>query len=412
MEETFRTRAARAWNAFFSQKEAFAQSVYENGPRSSNRPDRSRFTGGNEQSIISGVYTRIAIDVANLDVQHVRLDENKRYLEEIKSGLNECLTVAPNIDQTSGAFFQDVVMSLFDEGAIAIVPVDTTYNPTVSDAYDVNSMRVGKILEWFPTAVRLRVYNESSGKYEEITLPKSTVAIVENPFYALMNEQNSILKRLIRKLNLLDAIDEQSGSGKLDIIIQMPFLIKNETREKQAEARRIAIEQQLRGSKYGIAYTDGTEKITQLNRPSENNLLAQITFLTSMLYSQLGITQGVLDGTADEATMINYNKRTIEPIAGAIVDSMKRTFISKTARTQGQSIVIFNDPFRLVPMSILADLADKFTRNEITTGNEIRSIIGLKPSSDPSADELRNKNLNQPEPQEGGIEVDEQTEEL
>lgn len=405
MDETIVARISRAWNAFFNKTESFLNNW---GARYSTRPDRSRLSFGNERSIIAAVYNRLALDVSEMNVQHVRVDENGRYLSDVKSGLNDCLTVSANIDQTGTAFLHDVAMSLFDEGSIAIVPVDTTRDPTDSDAYDVNSLRVGKITEWYPQAVRVKVYNERTGKHEEITLPKWSVAIVENPLYAIMNEPNSTLKRLIRKLNLLDAVDEQSSSGKLDLIIQLPYLIKNAARKDQAEARRKDIEDQLRGSEYGIAYTDGTEKIVQLNRPAENNLMGQIEYLTSMLYSQLGLTMAIMDGTADEKTMINYYKRTIEPITDAIVDSMNRTFISKTARTQGQRLMVFVDPFKLVPMSVLAELADKFTRNEILTGNEFRAIIGFKPKKDPAADQLRNKNITPASTPEGGMILDEE----
>jgi hypothetical protein len=355
----------------------------------------------------------MAIDIASLKVQHVKVDENERYLDTIKSGLNDCLTVSANIDQTGSAFLQDAAMSLFNEGAIALVPVDTTSDPTNSGEWDIKTLRVGSIKAWYPTQVRVDLYNDRTGHHEEITLPKTTVAIVENPLYNIMNSPNSTLKRLLRKLTLLDVVDEQSSSGKLDLIIQLPFLIKGEARKKQAEERRQSIEDQLRGTEYGIAYTDATEKIIQLNRPTTNNLMEQIEYLTSMLYSQLGLTTSIMDGTADEATMINYQKRTIEPVMSAIVDSMERTFISKTARTRGQRLMTFNDPFKLVPMSVIAEIADKFTRNEILSSNEVRSAIGYKPSKDPSAEELRNKNINAPvektptETPEGGINLDE-----
>lgn len=412
LDETIKTKVSRVWNAFFKEKdETFSRSEFEEGTRYSTRPDRSRFSLGTERSIIASVYNRIALDISALKIQHVKFDENQRFVSALPTGLHECLTVSSNIDQTASAFIQDAAMSLFDEGAIAIVPVDTTRNPTISDAYDVNSMRVAKVLEWMPRAVRVKLYNDRTGMYEEIILPKAAVAIVENPLYAIMNEPNSTLKRLIRKLNLLDVVDEQSGAGKLDLIIQLPYIIKSEARKEQAEARRKAIEDQLRGSEYGIAYTDGTEKIVQLNRPTENNLMGQIEYLTSMLYSQLGLTTSIMDGSADEKTMLNYYKRTIEPVAGAIVDSMTRTFISKTARTQGQSLMLFNDAFKLVPMAELADMADKFTRNEILSSNEVRAIIGFKPAADPGADELRNKNINQSKEStsgpEGGMNVDE-----
>ena len=389
-------RAKHAWNAFFDQKDPATNPLIEGGSDSGyggRRPDRARMYLGGEQSIAASVYTRMAIDVSVVTVQHVKVDENSRYIETIKSGLNDCLTMTANIDQTGAAFLRDAAMSMFSEGVIAIVPVETTRDPTNSESWDINTLRVGTIKTWYPRAVRVDLYNERTGKHEEITLPKSMVAIVENPFYNIMNEPNSTLKRLIRKLNLLDVVDEQSSSGKLDLIIQLPYLIRSQARKEQAEKRRKDIEDQLRGSEYGIAYTDGTEKIIQLNRPTENNLMAQIEFLTSMLYSQLGITTGVMDGTADEATMINYYKRTIEPVVAAITDSMTRTFISKTARTQGQRVVMFNDPFKLVPVSALAELADKLTRNEILSSNEFRAVMGFKPSKEPNADALVNKNL-------------------
>ena len=353
-----------------------------------------RLTRGNERSIVVSVYNRIALDVASIDIMHVKLDDNGRFVEEMDTSLNECLTLSANMDQTAKAFIQDAVMSMMDEGCIAIVPVDTTINPNISGSYDINSLRVGQILEWRPQHVKVRIYNDKTGQKEDLLLPKSMVAIIENPLYAVINEPNSTMQRLIRKLNLLDVIDEQSGSGKLDLIIQLPYVIKSEARKQQAENRRKEIEMQLTGSKYGIAYTDGTEKITQLNRPVENNLMKQIEYLTSMLYGQLGITQTILDGTADDKTMLNYYNRTIEPIVSAIVDEMKRKFLTKTARTRKQDIVYFRDPFKLVPVNDLAEIADKLTRNERATSNEIRQIMGWKPSDDPDADELRNKNLN------------------
>lgn len=388
------SRLKHAWNAFLNRDPTNPFVTSGLGYGSSVRPDRARFTRSNERSIISALYTRIAIDISAISFQHVRLDQNGRYLETISSGLNECLTLSANIDQSGRGLIQDLVMSMFDEGCVAVVPVDTTLDPVISGGYDIQSMRVGKILEWFPNNVRVQLYNDKTGQKEEITPLKKTVAIIENPLYAVMNEPNSTLKRLIRKLNILDAIDEQSGSGKLDLIIQLPYVIKTQARRDQAEARRQDIENQLAGTKYGIAYTDGTEKITQLNRPAENNLLAQITYLTSMLYSQLGMTEAVFNGTANEEEMLNYYNRTIEPVSSAITDAMKRTFLTKTARSQAQSIVFFKDPFKLVPVKDLADIADKFTRNEILSSNEVRGIIGYKPSSDPKADELRNKNLN------------------
>ena len=394
MELTFGSRLKHAFNAFMNRDPTYGKESM--GPGYSMRPDRSRLTRGNERSIVTSIYNRIAIDVAAININHCRVDENQRLVENIDSTLNTCLNLEANIDQTGRAFMQDVVMSLLDEGCVAIVPVETSIDPAVSSSYDIWSMRTGKILEWHPEHVRVRVYNEKSGCREDITVPKKTVAIVENPLYAVMNEPNSTMQRLIRKLNLLDAVDEQSGSGKLDMIIQLPYVIKTEARRKQADKRIKDIEDQLKGP-YGIAYTDGTEKIVQLNRPIENNLMKQIEYLTNMLYSQLGITQTVLDGTADEQTMLNYYSRTIEPIISAIVDEMKRKFLTKTARTQMQTIKFFRDPFRLVPVGNIAEIADKFTRNEILTSNEIRQIIGMKPSDDPKADQLINSNLNQPE---------------
>jgi len=388
------SRLAHAWNAFMNKDPT--PYLYSNNA-SYVRPDRVRLTRGNERSIITSVFNRIALDVSAMTIQHVKLDEEGRFDSVYDSDLNQCLTISSNIDQTSRAFFQDVVMSLFDEGCVAIVPVDTTIDPKVSTAFDVKTMRVGKITEWRPKQVRVRVYNENTGKHEEVYVNKATTPIIENPFYSVTNQPNSTLQRLIRKLNLLDVIDEQSGSGKLDLIIQLPYVIKSEARRAQVESRRKDIVNQLTGSKYGIAYTDGTEKITQLNRPVENNLMAQIEYLTSMLYSQLGITKEIMDGTADEKAMLNYYDRTIEPILSAIVDEMKRKFLTKTARTQGQSIKFFRDPFKLVPATDLAEIVDKFTRNEIMTSNEFRRVLGMKPSDDPDADELRNKNLNKTE---------------
>ena len=394
MSEPFFTRLKHAWNAFINNKD----STINYGVLGSSyyyRPDRQRFTGGNERTIVTSVYNRIALDVSAVDIKHVRIDENDRYKETINSGINSCFNTEANIDQTGRAFIQDIVMSMLDEGCVAIVPIDTTTSPVNSNTYDILSMRTGKILQWYPNHVQVRVYNEKTGNKEDIILPKSSVGIIENPLYAVINEPNSTMQRLIRKLSLLDAVDEQSGSGKLDLIIQLPYTIKTEARRKQAEMRRKEIEMQLTGSKYGIAYTDGTEHITQLNRPIENNLMKQIEYLTSMLYSQLGITQSILDGTADEKTMLNYYSRTIEPIISAIVDEMKRKFLTKTARSQGQSFLFFRDPFKLVPINDIANVADTFTRNEILSSNEIRQLIGIKPSSDPKADMLRNSNLNQ-----------------
>lgn len=393
MEMSFGSRLKHAWNAFTGN---IQMNYRDLGMSYSYRADRPRMSRGNERSIVTSVYNRIALDVAALNVQHVRLDENGRFLSVIDDGLNNCLTLEANVDQTARSFIQDVVISMFDEGSVAIVPVDTTTDPNVSGSYDIQSLRVGQILDWYPQYIRARVYNEQTGRKEDIVVPKSAVAIIENPLYAVINEPNSTMQRLIRKLNLLDVIDEQSGSGKLDLIIQLPYVIKTEAKRQQAENRRKDIESQLSGSKYGIAYTDGTEHITQLNRSVNNNLMSQIEYLTSMLYSQLGITQSILDGTADEKTMLNYNNRTIEPIISAIVDEMKRKFLTKTARSQGQSISFFRDPFKLVPVNEIAEIADKFTRNEIMTSNEIRQVVGMKPSDDPRADELRNKNLSEP----------------
>lgn len=393
MEQSIGSRLKHAWNAFLNRDPTL--NYRDSGISYSYRPDRPRFTRGNEKSIVTSVYNRIALDVSSIDIRHVRLDENDRYLSIVNSGLNNCLSLEANIDQTGRAFVQDIVMSMFDEGSVAIIPVDTSRNPNETESYDILTMRTGQILEWFPRHVRVRVYNDRTGQREDIMVAKETVAIVENPLYAVINEPNSTMQRLIRKLNLLDAVDEQASSGKLDLIIQLPYVIKTETRRQQAEKRRKDIEEQLSGSKYGIAYTDGTERITQLNRSVENNLMKQIEYLTSMLYSQLGITTTILDGTADEKTMLNYNNRSIEPIISAIVDEMKRKFLTKTARSQKQSITFFRDPFKLVPVNDLAEIADKFTRNEIMTSNEIRQIIGMKPADDPKADELRNSNINQ-----------------
>lgn len=390
------TRLQKAWNAFRNNRDPTYQ-YQDIGAGYYYRPDRPRLSRGNERSIVTSIYNRIAMDCAAVDIKHVRLDENGRFLSEVDSDLNDCLSLEANVDQTGRALIQDIVMSMLDEGCVAIVPTDTDVDPKTTDSYRILTMRTGKILEWYPTDVKVRVYNERKGQKEDIILPKSTVGIVENPLYAVVNEPNSTMQRLIRKLCLLDAVDEQTGSGKLDLIIQLPYIIKTDARRQQAENRRKDIEMQLSGSKYGIAYTDGTERITQLNRPVENNLLKQVEYLTNMAYSQLGITQTILDGTADEKTMLNYNNRTIEPILSAIIDEMKRKFLTKTARTQGQSIEFFRDPFRLVPVNDIAEIADKFTRNEILTSNEIRQIIGMKPSDDPKADQLVNSNISQPE---------------
>lgn len=391
MEKSFGSRLKHAWNVFRSRDPT--SEFGDTGASYYNRPDRPRFTRGNERSITTSVLNRIALDASAIDIFHVRLDKNGRFLEEINSGLNNCLTLSANTDQTGRAFKQDAVMSMLDEGCVAIVPTDTTMNPKVTDSYDIETMRVGKIIQWRPQHVQVRIYNEQTGKKEELWLPKKTVAIVENPLYAVMNEPNSTMQRLIHKLGLLDITDEQTASGKLDLIIQLPYVIKTDARRQQAENRRKDIEMQLAGSKYGIAYTDGTEKITQLNRSLENNLMKQVEYLTNQLYSQLGITQTILDGTADEKTMLNYYNRTIEPIVSAIADEMKRKFLTKTARTQNQSIEFFRNPFKLVPVNDIAEIADKFTRNEIMTSNEIRQIVGMKPSDDPKADELRNSNI-------------------
>ena len=394
MPDSISTRLAHAWNAFTNRDSSEYQNSRDLGYSSSRRQDRVRLHITSERSIIISVYNRIALDVSAVSIQHVRLDQNGRFSEGITSGLNTCLTTEANIDQTSRAFIQDIVMSMFDEGVVAVVPIDTTINPKVSGSYDIQTMRTGRVVGWYPKHVRVRLYNENTGVQEELTLPKSMVAIIENPLYSVMNEPNSTLKRLLKKLAILDAIDEQSGAGKLDLIIQLPYVIKTEARRAQAETRRKDIEMQLAGSKYGIAYTDGTERVTQLNRPAENNLMTQIQYLTSMLYSQLGLTEDVFTGKADEATMLNYNNRTVGPIVSAIVDEFKRKFLTKTARAQNQSIMFFRDVFSLVPVNEIADVADKFTRNEVLSSNDMRAIIGYKPSSDPRADELRNKNLN------------------
>ena len=400
-------RLQHAWNAFLNRSPTPSYGEYSY----SYRPDRIRFSRGNERSIVTSVYNRIALDAATIDIKHIRLDENGRYVSTIESGLNNCLSIEANIDQTGRSFIQDVVMSMLDEGSVAIVPVDTNINPQITNSYDILTMRTAKILEWYPTQVKVQLYNDRTGKKEELTLPKSMIAIIENPLYAVINEPNSTMQRLIRKLSLLDSVDEQSSAGKLDLIIQLPYIIKSEARRAQAEQRRKDIETQLAGSKYGIAYTDGTERITQLNRPIENNLMKQVEYLTSMLYSQLGITTGIMDGTADDKTMLNYYNRTIEPIMAAITEELKRKFLTKTARSQFQSIGFFRDPFKLVPVNDLAELADKLTRNEIMTSNEIRQIVGLKPSDDPKADELRNSNLSEPS-SEQPIQEEIQNEEL
>lgn len=392
MEKTLGSRLRSAWNAFRNRDPT---TTYDSaGSGYSVRPDRVRMTRGNERSIVTAIYNRIALDVANVDIKHCRLDEKDRYKETIKSPLNSCLTLEANIDQTGRAFMQDIVLSMLDEGCVAVVPIDTDRDPE-KGSYDILSLRTGKIIEWYPASIKVRVYNDRTGRREDIIVPKSTTAIIENPLYSIINEPSSTMQRLIRKLNLLDVIDEQSGSGKLDLIIQLPYVIKTEARRQQAENRRKDIEMQLSGSKYGIAYTDGTERITQLNRPVENNLMKQIEYLTSMLYSQLSFHQSILDGTADDKTMLNYNNRLIIPILSVIVDEMTRKFLTKTARTQGQIIKYFSDPFKLVPIKEMAEIADKFTRNEILTSNEIRGKIGFVPSDDPKADKLINSNISQ-----------------
>lgn len=392
---SIRSRIAHAWNAFLNQN-LENQLGYGTGVTYSTRPDRVRMAFSNERSIVASIYTRLSVDISGVDIRHVRIDDSKRYLSDIDSGLNNCLTLEANLDQAARQFRQDIALTLFDSGVAAIVPVDTTLDPTVTGGYDILTLRVGEIVAWQPRHVRVRLYNEQTGRKEEITVAKETVAIVENPLYSVMNEPNSTLQRLIRKLNLLDAIDEQSGSGKLDLIIQLPYVIKSDAKREQAEQRRKDIEFQLSGSKYGIAYTDGTEKVTQLNRPAENNLMNQIEYLTDQLYSQLGLTREVMDGVADEQAMLNYHNRTIEPILDAIVEAMRRSFLTKTARTQGQSILYFRDIFKLVPLSEIAAVADVLTRNEVATSNEIRQVIGWTPAKDPNADKLRNSNMPQP----------------
>lgn len=389
----FTDRLKHAWNAFSLEKEQRFEPVANYGTNFSYRPYANRMHIANDRSIVSSIYNRIGIDVAAINIRHVRVGDNNNYMEGIDSGLNQCLTVEANIDQGARAFRQDIAMTLFDRGVVAIVPVETDLSPVKNGGYDIKSLRVGEIVQWYPQHVRVLLYNDRTGLKEEITLPKTTVAIVENPLYNVMNEPNSTLQRLIRKLSLLDSIDEQAGSGKLDLIIQLPYVIKSEARRQQAESRRKDIEMQLKGSQYGIAYTDGTERITQLNRPAENNMLKQIEYLTGMLYSQLGLTEEVFNGTADEATMLNYFNRTIEPIVAAITESMKRTFLTKTARSQKQSIQYFRDAFKMVPVGDLAEIADKFTRNEILSSNEVRSVLGLRQANDARADELRNKNI-------------------
>ena len=394
MELTLGSRLRHAWDVFRNREPTY--NYWDTGPGYSQRPDRPRLSRGNERSIVTSIYNRIALDVAAINISHCRVDGNGRFIETIESELNNCLNLEANIDQTGRAFIQDAVMSMFDEGCVALTPVDTDIDPADSTSYKILTMRTGKILEWKPQHVKIRVYNDKEGRQEDVVVPKKMVAIVENPLYAVVNEPNSTMQRLVRKLNLLDAIDEQSGKGKLDMIIQLPYVVKSESRRKEAEKRMQSIEDQLKGP-YGIAYVDGTEKVIQLNRPVENNLMKQIEYLMNTLFSQLGITQEILNGTADEKTMLNYYSRTIEPIVAAMVDEMKRKFLTKTARTEMQTIKFFRDPFKLVPVNDIAEIADKFTRNEVLTSNEVRQIIGMKPSDDPKADELRNSNLNHPD---------------
>lgn len=397
----FGSALKHAWNVFTNQ-DIRAKSRPYSEPQYGQRPDRVRLRIPNERSLISSIYTRLSIDVASVDMRHVRLDDHRRYVDDIDSGLNSCLTLEANIDQAATSFRQDVAMTLFDKGVAAIVPVDTSISPEKTGGYDILTMRVGQVVMWYPYHVRVSVYNEKTSMREEITLHKSSVAIIENPLYTVMNEPNSTLQRLLHKLILLDSIDEQSASGKLDIIIQLPYVIKSEARRQQAEQRRKDIEFQLKGSQYGIAYTDGTEKITQLNRPAENNLMSQVEYLTAMLYGQLGLTEEVMNGTADEKAMLNYWNRTIEPVLTAMTEAMRRTFLTKTARTQKQDILFFRDPFRLIPIENIAEIADKFTRNEIMTSNEIRQVVGLAPHSDPSADKLQNSNMPKANPNSNG----------
>lgn len=395
MAETIGSRLRKAWNVFTQRNQNGDYRDY--GVGYGYRPDRLRMTRGNERTIVTSIYNRIALDVSSISIRHVQLDDDGRFESERNTKLNECLSLSANIDQTGRAFIQDVVLSMFDEGCVAIIPVDTERDYFDGPVRDILSMRTGQVIEWYPRHAKVRVYNDRTGQKEDVIFPKDKIAIIENPYYAVMNQSNSMVQRLIRKLALLDAIDEQTSSGKLDLIIQLPYVVKNQMRKEQAEQRRRDIEAQLTGSRYGIAYTDGTERITQLNRPVENNLLKQIEYLTNMVFGQIGVTQAILDGTADEQTMLNYNNRIVEPVVSVIADSMKRVFLTPTARSQKQSIMYFRDPFRLVPVSQVAEIADKFTRNEIMSSNEIRQVVGLKPSKDPKADELRNSNLNQPD---------------
>ena len=391
----FTDRLRHGWNAFMNRDPTETYPYKVTGPGYANRPDRPRFSRGNEKSIVTSIYNRIALDVSSITIRHCQMDENGRFKEEVNSKLNRCLNFEANIDQTGRAFIQDIVMSMLDEGVVAVIPIDTTINPNLTDSYDIASMRTGKILEWYPEYIRVRAYNDQTGRKEDIMVPKKTTAIIENPLFAVVNESNSTVQRLIRKLNLLDAIDEQSGSGKMDLIVQVPYSTRSDLRKKQAEGRRKEIEDQLTGSKYGIAYADASENIIQLNRPVENNLMNQIEYLTKLMNSQLGITESIMDGTADEQTQLNYMSKTIEPIISAIVDEMNRKFLTKTAISQNKRITYFRDPFKLVPVNNIAEIADKFTRNEIMTSNEIRQVIGMAPSSDPNADVLRNKNLSE-----------------
>lgn len=409
MKETIGSKFKRAWNIFMNRDPTSYQAASYFGSSYGYRPDRIRMTRGHERSIVTAICNRIALDVSAISLVHARVDENGHFLEYIDDTLHQCLTVEANLDQTGRALRQDIVMSMLDEGCVAVVPVEADFDPDENSSYKIYSLRTGKILEWMPQHVRVRLYDERTGRFEEVVVAKKYTAIIENPLFAVMNEPNSTMQRLIRKLNILDAIDEQSGSGKLDLIIQLPYVIKSQARKEQAEQRRRDIEQQLSGSKYGIAYTDGTEHITQLNRGVENNLMSQIEYLTKMLYSQLGITESVMDGTANEETMLNYHNRTVEPILSAIADEMTRTFLTKTARTQKQAISFFRDPFKLAPVSQIAEIADKFTRNEIMTKNEFRSIIGMRPSDDPRADELRNSNINHTEAESALLEDVEET---
>lgn len=404
MDLSFGSRIRRAWNVF-KNRDPMTDMSWRLGYGDSQRADRVILSSNNEKTIVNAIYNRIALDVASLKFRHVRLDENERFKEEMSTGLNEVLKTEANLDQSGRAFVHDMVLSMIDEGVIAAVPVETTDDPEVSNSYDILQMRVGPIVEWYPQHVKVRLYNSVTGQRQEFTFRKRDVAILENPFYAVMNAPNSTLQRLIRKLRLLDVIDEQAGSGKLDLIIQLPYTIRSEARQQQAEVRRKSVEDQLAGNKLGIAYIDSTEKVIQLNRSVENNLLKQVEYLTSMLYSQLGFSQSILDGTADEQTMLNYQNKTVEPLASTITDEFKRKFLTKTARSQGQAIMFFTEPFRMTPVSQLADVADKFTRNEILTSNEVRQYIGIKPSSDPKADELRNSNLNHPD-ENGNQQID------